>query len=312
VNNFLNYLEKRSSNVPWTNVYGLARTSLALGTLLTFLFNDHTILFRPAIGVSTPPFCTSLNSFSLFCLWNDDLQLAQLIAIAILLVVISGWRPRITGILHWWVSFSFTSSATLLDGGDHITSIITLLLIPVCLTDCRISHWVSGEKSKLTLFDQVASLVAQSALVMISIQVSIIYLNASISKIFVTEWLNGTAIYYWWTHPTFGSSLWANWMVTPLLTSPFLLKFISWATILLELFLFTGLVMNRNHRTMMLFLGLGFHFWIIMFHGLFSFFFAMTGALILYLGPRFKHIQIFDKYNYLKVIQHGHLHYYRS
>ena len=272
---------------PWTNVYGLARSMLALETLSTLALHDADRLFRPLgyeiAQVTDNPLVSHLSLFSLLA--GERLQLARWIAIGILLLVISGWRPRITGLLHWWVSFSFATSAVLLEGGDQITANLTLLLLPVTLTDPRTSHWAPPTAPLTRSWQKVLALVALSALVVVRLQVAGIYLHASIGKMRVAEWQNGTALYYWFLHPVFGVSDWLRPFVLPLLTNGVTVTAMTWGVIALELFLFAGLVMEKRYRPLLLKLGLLFHFGIVLVHGLGAFFLAMAGALILYLRP---------------------------
>lgn len=70
---------------PFTNVYGLARSVLALGTMLTFLFSNIHVLFRPASGINSIPLCQGIaGKISLFCLLGNNLELAKWIVIIIL------------------------------------------------------------------------------------------------------------------------------------------------------------------------------------------------------------------------------------
>ena len=126
----------------WTNVYGLARTLLALSLMLTLLVNPAHYFFRPAAGIPDYPLCT--NNLSLFCLVPRDyffLELVKWIFILLLMVVASGWRPRFTGLIHFYIAFSFHSSAVSLDGGEQVNVVLTLLLLPITLTDKRKWHW---------------------------------------------------------------------------------------------------------------------------------------------------------------------------
>src|ERR1700683_1844752 len=81
---------------PWTNVYGLGRTLLAAGTATTLAFSSSSTLFRPAWGVHEFPICPGLSRIGLFCIGSHHLEITRWIAVIILLVVASGWRPRIT------------------------------------------------------------------------------------------------------------------------------------------------------------------------------------------------------------------------
>src|SRR5207302_185206 len=166
------WAEALAMTSPWTNVYGVARTMLALATAATLITSSTETLFRPALGFPGVPACVGAGRLSFFCLIpRADLALAQAIAAAILLVVASGWRPRLTGVPHWWISYSFAVSATIPDGGDQVTQILALLLVPVTLTDPRGWHWQSAPQTARP----IASLVAWSALFVARLQVAGIY-----------------------------------------------------------------------------------------------------------------------------------------
>lgn len=84
---------------PWTNVYGLARSLIALSTLLTLLINDAEIFFRPTSDTNIYPNCFN-TTISIFCLVPSDyfyLNIARWVCIILLAVIVSGWRPRIKG-----------------------------------------------------------------------------------------------------------------------------------------------------------------------------------------------------------------------
>lgn len=282
----LNYTMSRIAN---SSMIPIARTCLAFGTLVTLSINSSYVLFIPSAETFEAPVCNSLNSFTLFCLLNPNLELARLIACLLLLVVLSGWRPRFTCLIHWYVSFSLTSSATLLDGGDHITAILCFLLIPICLFDSRVWQWTSpppiDEKQESSKGHSFLLVIPVAAYFLLRIQVAIIYLNAGISKVSVDEWIDGTVIYYWFTHPTFGAPNFLNFILQPIYDNHFWLTMLCWGSMALEIMLFTGLFAKGYVKKVLFVLGVTFHFFIFLVHGLFSFFFAMTGALIIYLLP---------------------------
>lgn len=57
------------------------------------------------------------------------LNIIKWLAIVLLIIIASGWRPRFTGIIHWWICYSLQNSALTLDGGEQVSAVITLLLI---------------------------------------------------------------------------------------------------------------------------------------------------------------------------------------
>lgn len=271
--------EKLESACPWTNVYGFARSLLATGTALTLLFNKSDIFFRPAAGLGSCPICLGITKIGIFCLADPHLELARWMCIIALAVVASGWRPRFTAFFHWWISFSLQTSAITLDGGDQVTAVLTLFLLPIALTDNRRWHWQSAPSNDRP----IQSAVAVVSLAAIRLEVAIIYFDAAIAKAGVPEWMDGTVLYYWFIHPVFGLP---NWMapMRPLATTPFVAP-VTWAVVLLEIALATALVMPKRAWKFLLVAGIAFHVAIGLTMGLITFGIAMCAALILYLRP---------------------------
>lgn len=285
-NRLSSFLAKQISRSPWTNVYGTARSLLALGTALTLIANSASSLFRPAVNIPAGPACSGVAAPSFFCQFPiEELEWARWLAVAILLVIASGWRPRITGILHWYVSYSLISSSVLVDGGDHVTAVLTFFLVPITLADNRTWHWTPRPGAPDSIREQIRRLVAVPALWVIRVQVAIIYLHASVGKMGGEEWADGTVVYYWFTHPVFGLQDWMQWFALPALHNPLIVSFITWGAILFELFLFMALIMPHRWRKRFLVMGMVFHAGIAIVHGLVSFMLAMWAALILFLQP---------------------------
>jgi len=198
---------RRARRAPlWTNVYGAGRSALAIATASTLICNAPSTLFRPAAGIDQVPVCKGLGTVSLFCLaTNRHLEIARWTTVLILAIVASGYRPRVTGIFHWWAAFSLQASAVVLDGGDQIAAILTLLLIPVTLTDDRRWHWRAPPASTGSTLESVRFVIATSAWYVIRLQIAGIYFDSAVAKLAVPEWRDGTALYYWLTDPVFGA-----------------------------------------------------------------------------------------------------------
>ncbi len=300
INKFGQYADKLVNEYnPWTNVYGLARSFLALGTLLTLFFNHSSETFRPAAGSLEYPVCEGIRSIGIFCLLSPELELARWLCILILLIVMSGWRPRYTGIIHWLVAFSLQTSGTVLDGGDQVTAVLTFLLLPITLTDNRKWHWQSPKNISYTIFlEKLRSLVAIVSIGVIRLQVSIIYFHAATAKFALEEWIDGTILYYWLNDPLIGLPNWLRFTL-PIYSSRFVV-FFTWGTLLIEILLFMGLLMPKKYWKSLLIAGLIFHGGIAFMMGLISFGCAMTAALILYLRPieqDFKFESLFNIFN---------------
>ena len=281
--------------------YGLSRSFISLSLIITLLFNDINILFRSVRLNETVPYCIE-NSLNIFCLLQDHLQVAKYLSIIILCIVASGWRPQLTGILHWWISYSFITSTPIVDGGDHAASVITLLFIPITLFDNRKWHW---QKPKLNKYKKsiyyIHKFISLSFFKLVKFQVAIIYLHAAVGKCNATEWINGTAIYYWLTDPIFGMNEDLENIFIPILLNPFWVAIITWGVIAFEFLLFTGFYLNRIEKHILLSSGILFHVLIAVFHGLISFSLVMFGALIVFLLEVYQPIIIFKsckRYNF--------------
>lgn len=271
---------------PLTDVYSLARSFIALSTFSSLLFNNSGDIFKSAVGIEQVPICTEDASYSFFCIFNNYLPFEYTVYIALifLLLVIIGFYPRYLCIPHYWIAVSYTGSATLLDGGDQVNTVLSLLLIPICLLDSR--KWGYKIKKNDININQIKNIFLWITFSVITLQVAIIYLNASIEKLKVSEWSNGTALYYYLTTPILGIPKYLEPLMLPLLTNPYFIVIMTYGTLIFEFLLFCSLFMNQSTKYIYFILGITFHFTIIIMLGLPTFFFSMVGALVLLLLPK--------------------------
>jgi antimicrobial peptide system SdpB family protein len=273
----------RAVTNPWTDVYGLARSCLAFGLLLTLVFTRYDALFDPANHAHLANHARWIIRANLFVVLGDHPGLARALAIATLLLVVSGWRPRWTALPHWWVAVSFATAARAPDGGDHVHLVLATLLLPVALTDARRWHWHPALPRASTPGADARAFAVGSFLVIATVQVAAIYLHASVGKLGVTEWANGTAVYYWFTDPLMGAPRWMRPILDPILRSPVGVMALTWGTIGLEALLAIGPLLAPRARRRLLVAGLCFHLGIVLVHGLVTFFCSMAAALVLLL-----------------------------
>lgn len=281
-------VDKRIRKFQWTNTYGMARSLLAIGLFLTLAFNDISMLVEPlanqtAAMPTDTPFLMGLSLFKLL-----SAEWAKWISLFILSLVIIGWRPRVTGILHWYVAFSFASGAMVIDGGDQVAEVLSLLLVPITLMDGRRWHWQtqSAGFSSAETGSAVKAIALLSVFFIIRLQVAFIYFHAGIGKMSVEEWANGTSIFYWIQSPLFGTTDFLSGLLVPLFSNEWIITTATWGVMIFEIILFLGIALSKRWRPTLLVLGILFHFSIIVLHGLVSFFFSMAGALVLFLGPK--------------------------
>src|SRR5690606_30268919 len=127
---------------------------------------------------------------------------------------------------------------------------------------------------------------------LIRFQVAVIYFDAAVGKFKVEEWINGTAIYYWLNNSSFGITDFWKPFLNPFLSNGILVSIITYGVLLLELSLFLAFTASQKYRRTIFPIAIAFHLFIIVFHGIFSFFFSVSAALILYLLHPSKNIKL--------------------
>lgn len=288
MNQFFLYIFDKSQKYNFhTNTLGLVRSILAFSTLCVILLNPIDILFHTGLGVTTIPNCTdsTLSSFNFFCLFSFNLYIAKIVSIIILLFVIIGYYPKITGILHWWVALSVNTGLIIVDGGAQVASALTFLIIPLTLTDSRINHWNTSVKAE-TEYNKIIAYLAIQAL---KIQISFIYFDAAISKVFAPSWTEGTAIYYFINDPVSGVSGIRQYILNSFFNVPLFLVFSTYLIIFLELVLALSIFnTNQNTKKVLFTIGVVFHIFIFLIFGIFTFVVAMFSALIILFVPIYR------------------------
>jgi|SRR5690606_21712050 len=258
--------------------FGIARTLLAFGTIFSILPIHPDLLFNPTNILNPNYELLSLHKISIFYILRNNLIIAKWVSIFILLVVASGYRPKYTSLFHWYISFSFCASSFVIEGGDQITQNLTLLLIPFFIFDNRKNHWLNEpNKFQTNSWTLIIYFI-------IRLQACFVYLQASIGKLKVDEWRDGTALYYWLNNNFVGSPIIIRPIVNYLTTSPKLLTISTWSSIIIEFLLFMCISSFKKQRKYFLIIGFIFHAFIFIFFGLFSFMLAMFALLIIYLG----------------------------
>ncbi len=265
---------------PLSNVVGLCRSLLALSTLLTLLGNDTNSLFVKLTGGFELPQCRGVGAAGLFCAMPAHLTLARVIGILVLLVTVSGWRPRVTGILHLWVAMSVALNTTLTDGGDQICYAMAIILLPVTLADPRKWHWQPAVEPS----HPAVKVLASSAIVLARAQMAGLYFHAAAGKYATPEWNNGTALYYILTEPMYGAPSWQRSLLRPILVHD-TVAFLTWSVIALEFVLAAAFFARRRFWKPLLVLGIALHVGIGLSQGLLSFSVAMCGGLVILLRP---------------------------
>ncbi|WP_091723296.1 sporulation-delaying protein SdpB family protein [Pseudarthrobacter equi] len=280
----LTYFGLQPSGQPpalWSPIVGLVRSLLAFASFLTLLTTPSTSLFQPLWGLGMQPVCVGVNSLNWFCLFGTE-PWSKLLACAVLVIVMSGYVPQVTAFLHYWISFSLFNGIAVPDGGDQITAVLTLLLIPLCITDPRLNHWSPAkevpDRSKWRRGWALAAVLG------IKVQMSVLYLQSCIEKTSQTEWATGNNLYYT-ASGVFGFSDPVRDLLGPLLENAFGVSLLTWSVLVLEFALAITLLTPPQWRPYLFLLAALFHAGIAIFMGLWSFAIAMVAADLLLTLP---------------------------
>jgi antimicrobial peptide system SdpB family protein len=266
---------------PCSRAIGFGRTLIAIGQISVLVFTAPVNLFPETLTSEFGPQCDGLlASISAYCLVSQSIPLVWVnLFLAIgLLVIVSGYRPRYTALLHFWISLSIASTIRLPDGGDVVAQIVTLLLIPVCMADGRVWQWTAHKPTEASWLHGFSWAFIWA----IRVQMAYIYFSSGVTKIGVPSWSEGTAVYYVIRGEMFGTNTILSPIAYVLTEVPLFSLLLTWGTIVLELLLGILLVMPQRAASR---LALGgswlLHAAIIVVMGLFSFGFLMLGAVLI-------------------------------
>ncbi|PWW20128.1 hypothetical protein [Chryseobacterium sp. AG844] len=267
------------SKIYTTNVLQFARFFLALSLFLTLMCTPFKDLFPEFHIVKLKNNLREL-SFLNYYLWFTNIKIPYIITLFILALVILGIYPRFLAILHWWATYSTFYTMFIIEGGDQISVIVTLLLIPICILDKRRFGW--SELSFPISTNKYLLYFSYTTFIVIQIQLCILYLNAGVAKLSVSEWVDGTAVYYWFNNNIFGAPEYIRVLLGGLFTNNLTVSLINWSVIILEIMLFVSFFLEQKFKYVLFFIAFIFHFFIFLIHGLGTFWISMTGCLILF------------------------------
>nr|WP_255360889.1 sporulation-delaying protein SdpB family protein [Kutzneria sp. 744] len=260
------------------------RCMVAVATLSEVVFTSDSGLFGSVVPADVNGLrCDAIRSISLWCVSaasTHGILLARLASIGVLLLVISGYRPRWTCIPHWYISFSLFSVLPVPNGGDGAAEIAALLLIPICLGDVREWMW----RSPRSLPSPAWRGAAFAAHMLVRLQLVIVYVSAAVSKIIDPAWRQGVAMYYVFHDPWFGIPEKSWSALTVLLASHTVVAAFTWSVIALQLTIAVTVVGSRRMRQAALVLGVCLHLAIMLLMGLPSFGLIMIGLLVVGYG----------------------------
>ncbi|MDV6261947.1 sporulation-delaying protein SdpB family protein [Rhodococcoides yunnanense] len=262
-----------------SRMLGIGRTIIAIGQLSVLVFTPQSYLFVPLAGMPQSPQCdTTGSSLLAYCMFGGLAKNTVAMVIgAILVAVIIGVLPRVTGVLHYWASVSMGTAFALPDGGEQAAQVATFFLMFALVNDNRIWHWqLRGAPDSAGVFQGIAWAAGWA----LRLQMAYIYLNASISKIAVSDWSDGTAVYYVVRGESFGVGNFLQSTILAITAVPLLALIASWGTIAIEAATAVLILGRGRVRLVGLLLSIFLHIAFIAAIGLWSFALIMVGLMV--------------------------------
>jgi antimicrobial peptide system SdpB family protein len=254
----------------------VSRSLLALASGCLLVFSPDRALFPRTTGVTDGPVCEGIGRVSMWCLAESagvNLLVCRVIALAVLAVVALGYRPRWTCVPHWYVTYSLSAAIALPDAGEQVIRILTLLLIPICLGDDRRWQW----RAPAVPLSDVWRGRAYAAQLFVRVLGVTIYAEASLSKLAVPEWRDGTAGYYWLVHEHYGSAIAIQSPLGTILQQRIGVSVVTWGALATELTLALCLFGSGRIRRAGWALATGMHGSIALLMGFTTFAMTMAG-----------------------------------
>lgn len=228
-------------------LFMVGRTLIAVAQLTIYLFTPLAFLTPQVGGVTREQHCAGpLQSWNLICIGLPP-DLIRALCVTALLLVISGFVPRWTGLLHLYIALSTATGLTLVDGGESAAVVALWWIAVICLFDHRWNGW---NASSPTHFAARASRpwwvgIPHAAAIALKIQCSIIYLHSATAKFGTDAWVDGSAIYYVTRMEMFGVSGQLGSLALAITASPLGSFVITFGTIAIEIAI-AVLIWNRG------------------------------------------------------------------
>lgn len=262
---------------PRGTLLGFARSLIAVAELSVLIFTPDRDLFIGLAGQGGAR-CEDARALSLWCLSGPAptaLLFCRIVAILVLAVTASGYRPRWTCVPHWYVTFSLGAAMTIANGGEGVARILTLLLIPLCLGDTRAWHW-TRPPHPMTPGWRGSAFAAHLA---IRAQVFVMYADAALAKLADHRWRDGSAIANLLYDPYYGAPAALQHLAGPVFSTHWAATAIGWGVMAAELAIASAMWLGPAARRGAVVVAVALHGGIMLAMGLVSFGVIMIAAV---------------------------------
>lgn len=259
-----------------------ARALISLGLLSTMWMTPLGFLFWTA-GSAAAPNCSGWrNPMIATCAAGLGPSGTRWVLTLLFLPVLTGLFSRLSVVLQWYAVVCFLGTVAIPDGGDHLAMSLCTLLLPLGLAG-RAVGWAFEPAQQSPHF----YLAARYTRFLVLLQTGFLYAHASLGKLVVPEWLDGSAMWYWSRQGAYGFPTWLRPFSDVVLRTGIGATAITHGTIVAEFFIAVAVLRGRRFKAVALLVGLTLHLMISIAMGLVSFGLSMTALLIAAFGMEF-------------------------
>lgn len=298
---FQNLRKYIDSFSPESRLIGIGRTIVAMSQLSFLMLTPASFYIVPVGSPQIDLKCSEgvIRGYSIYCILPYSAQTVSYIVCFVLFFVAIGIYPRITGVFHFWASFSVASSISLPDGGEAMVQVVTFFLMFVLLGDSRRWHWSKSASNDVCFYGRASKIfrsISWAGMWVLCLQISYVYINSALTKLSVEQWKDGTATYYVSRMELFGAAGLFDDFLRGAFSIPLIALASTWGTIVVEIAI-AILILLPYKLAARIAVALSFllHLIIALMIGIFSFAVIMFGSVFIACALRLDKNSSFNK-----------------
>ena len=270
----------KSANIQ-SRFISIGRAIVAVAQLIFILSTLQEKRFAEVGPQPFSPHCQGLSQAGLYCVvGGEHVILADVVIVFGLILVISGFYPRWTGIVHLYITYALSTAVTLPGGGESVVLIVVGLLAVAGLSDnrrnCYLTH-PGADHAPAPLQS-----IGQAAIILGRVQLCFLYAIAAFSKLGIAGWVHGI-------HYAANNALFGDWFQvlerSGIFGHGWFFTVATWMPIALELLIAINVIGTANMRRASFTLAVILHGGIILTTGFVGFSLMMIGCCLSVITP---------------------------
>lgn len=273
----------------------IGRAIIGLGQLIFLFFSSQEFRFTEVGSQAIGPRCHGWNQASVYCLvGSENMVLTDTLVVFGLILVISGFYPRWTGLLHLYLTYAISTTLAVSDGEKAAVLVIVAVLALVSFSDGRRNAYTTELNS-----DHLATPVGrlgQAAIIFGRVYLCFLYAAAAISQLGGGLWTHKAVSQQAATNTFFGE--WFQVLGTPWsFAHNWPLALAIWVPVALQVLIAINILGTANMRRAAFTFAVILHAGTALSTGVISFGLIMIGCCLAVVTPpnRYEEISLLSK-----------------